>query len=302
MRRRLWVSMAGFCCLLWAAGNLGAAEKANPATASLLEEGIQTQQEGTPAGQDREAQKIAQNKEDKPAVESSSELNKDLEKIVKALKGFKFGGLWYLSYQNGVTGNTTGGSDYNQFVIKRGYLTVEKQFLPWFNARLTYDITTVSGTGGNIDGSLSARLKYLYGQFTGPDMLFLTKPNAEFGLVHTPWLDFEEHVNYYRCQDTMFLERNGIFNSADTGVTLASLFGGVMDEEYRKNVNPAYAGRYGSIQAGVYNGGGYAASEQNQNKVLERRLTIRPLPDFIPGLQLTYFGLTGKGNTALEPD
>jgi hypothetical protein len=160
----------------------------------------------------------------------------------------------------------------------------------------------VSATGGNIDGSLSARIKYLYGQFTAPDVLFFTKPNVEFGVAHMPWLDFEEHVNYYRMQDTMFTERNGIFNSADIGVTLASLFGGVMDDDYQKNVSSAYPGRYGSIQVGVYNGGGYAASEQNQNKVVEGRLTIRPLPGIIPGLQLTYFGLTGKGNTAQEPD
>lgn len=100
----------------------------------------------------------------------------------------------------------------------------------------------------------------------------------------------------------MFVERNGILNSADTGITLATLLGGVMDQDYQKNVNSAYPGRYGSVQGGVYNGGGYGASEKNQNKVMEGRITVRPLPDVIPGLQFTYFGLTGKGNTAQEPD
>jgi hypothetical protein len=46
----------------------------------------------------------------------------------------------------------------------------------------------------------------------------------------------------------------------------------------------------------VMYGGGYTAAEKNQNKVLEGRLTIRPLPDIIPGLQFSYFGITGKGN------
>jgi hypothetical protein len=250
----------------------------------------------------KETEKTAQYEEQKPTLESVSEFNKDLESIVKALKGFKFGGLWYLSYQNGETGNTTGGSNFNQFVIKRGYFTVEKEFSSWFKARLTTDVTTVNDPTSNLNGSLSVRIKYLYGQFTAPDIAFLTKPNVEFGVAHMPWLDFEEHVNYYRMQDTMFLERNGIFNSADMGITFASLFGGVMDDDYQKDVSSAYPGRYGSIQVGAYNGGGYAASEQNQNKVVEGRLTIRPLPGIIPGLQLSYFGLTGKGNTAQEPD
>jgi hypothetical protein len=99
----------------------------------------------------------------------------------------------------------------------------------------------------------------------------------------------------------MFIERNGIFNSADIGLTFSSLLGGYVNEDYQKNVNNAYAGRYGSVQAGIYDGGGYAASEKNRNKVFEGRLTVRPLPDIIPGLQFTYFGTTGKGNTDKKP-
>jgi len=62
-----------------------------------------------------------------------------------------------------------------------------------------------------------------------------------------------------------------------------------------------YPGRYGSFSLGIYNGGGYHAKEKNQNKVLEGRLTLRPLPAALPGLQLSYFGLVGKGNQAAEP-
>jgi hypothetical protein len=117
-----------------------------------------------------------------------------------------------------------------------------------------------------------------------------------------PWLDFEEHLNWYRCQDTMFMERNDLFNSADIGLTFVSLFGGEMPQEYKEKVNSHYAGRYGSMSAGIYNGGGYHASEKNQNKVLEGRLTIRPVPDIIPGLQFSYFGITGEGNKNTKPD
>ena len=232
---------------------------------------------------------------------------KDIESVVKALKGFKIGLLWYLSYQNGDEQN---GTDFSRFVIKRGYLTVKKEFMPWFSTRMTLDTTQVKDeakdAGGkvysNYDGSIAVRIKYAYGQFNLPDIAFLTKPFIEFGVVHMPWLDFEENLNWYRCQDTMFIERNDTFNSADIGINFVSLFGGLMNEEYQKKVNDAYPGRYGSMALAIMNGSGYTAAEKNENKVLEGRLTIRPLPDIIPGLQFSYFGITGKGNKDTEPD
>ncbi|MGQ9569478.1 MAG: hypothetical protein ACUVUQ_01285 [Thermodesulfovibrionales bacterium] len=239
------------------------------------------------------------------AAESKDE---DIAGIIKALKGWKFGYLWYLSYQNGELGNTTGGDGYNQFVVKRGYLTVQKDFTSWFTGRITLDVTTVKDpedpedAPNNLDGSIAARIKYIYGQFNLPDFAFFTKPIVEFGVVHMPWLDFEEHVNFYRCQDTMFLERNETFNSADIGVTFVSLLGGKMNNEYQEKVNHYYPGRYGSMSLGVYNGGGYHASEKNENKVIEGRLTLRPLPDVIPGLQLSYLGIYGKGNKDTDPN
>jgi len=231
---------------------------------------------------------------------------KEIKKVVAALKGLKFESLWYLSYQDGQEKN---GTDYSRFSLKRGYLTVKKDIMPWLNARFTADITQVkdepdsqSGKVSNYDGSVAVRMKYLYGQFYLPDNSFLTKPNIEFGLVHMPWLDYEEHVNFYRLQDTMFLERNHTFNSADAGITFSSLIGGTIDNDYQKRVTKYYPGRYGSVAVGIYNGGGYHASEKNDNKVFEGRLTIRPLPDTLPGLQFSYFGIIGKGNKSTNPD
>lgn len=264
-----------------------------------MEESMQMQQEQIQSLKNRIGeikQEVYAGSDAVPAV------NKDLDKIVNSLKGFKIGGLWYLSYQNGETGNNTGGDNYNAINVKRGYLTVEKEFYSWFSAKITSDVTTVKDATSNLDGSLALRLKYLYAQFKAPDMWFLTKPNVEVGMVHSTWLDFEEKLNYYRMQDTMFVERNGIFNSADLGVTFTTLLGGLVDEKYQQEVNSAYPGRYGSIQAGIYNGGGYAARENNQNKVFSERITIRPLPDLLPGFQLTDFELIGKGNAKSEPD
>ena len=273
MKKRLLAIIAGFCCLIFLAGISMAAEEA-----------------------------VSQ----KAAGEEVSQ--KDIESVVKALKGIKFGLLWYLSYMNGegadVGGTAGDGVDRNKFAIKRGYFRFTKEGLikPWFDAHMTFDVTQTSIKDSKLSDSIVVRIKYAYGKFNLPDMAFLTKPNLEVGVTHMPWLDFEEHINYYRLQDTMFIERNGTFNSADMGVLFSSLLGGEMSADYKKNVNSAYAGHYGSVQAGIFNGGGYAASEKNENKVVEGRLTIRPLPDIIPGLQLTYFGLTGKGNTDPEKD
>ncbi len=231
---------------------------------------------------------------------------KDIEKVAKALKGFKFNLLWYLSYMSGegagVGGVAGDGVDHNKFAIKRGYFRVTKELMPWFDAHITLDTTQESVKDSKLSDSIQVRVKYAYGKFKLPDFAFMTKPFIEAGVVHMPWLDFEEHINFYRCQDTMFVERNKAFNSADFGLTFVSLLGGEMNDEYKKNVNSNYPGRYGSMSLGIYNGGGYHASEKNENKAIEGRLTIRPLPDIVPGLQLSYFGITGKGNKDTDPD
>jgi len=231
---------------------------------------------------------------------------KDIESVVKALKDIKFNLLWYLSYMSGegadVGGAASDGENHNKFAIKRGYLRVTKGLMPWMDAHMTFDVSQVSDNGSSLDGSVAVRIKYAYAKFKLPDVAIFTKPFIEAGVVHMPWLDFEEHINWYRCQDTMFIERNKTFNSADFGLTVVSLLGGEIDKEYQKKVSDKYPGRYGSMSFGVYNGGGYHASEKNENKVFEGRLTVRPLPDIVPGLQFSYFGLTGKGNTSDEPD
>jgi len=221
--------------------------------------------------------------------------------LPSALQGLKVGGRFYLAYQNGESGAGAGTDDdttpYNQFVMNRGYLDVQKTIAPYFMARWTSDITRDSG------GNWMTRIKYLYGKFSHKGNTLFSDIGVEFGQVHNPWLDFEESINGFRMQGTMFLERSGLFNSADVGIVAGSGLGGKVDESYRKNVNSHYGGRYGSWQLGVYNGGGYHAAEKNLNKVVEGRLTVRPLPDVVPGLQASALGMIGKGNVSMEiPD
>jgi len=311
--KKLSLLIAVLCCFMFLTGIVMAAEITDPILKKLVEKKILTKEEAAKVMQEMEqekTQKVQKSDEKSTAkvTDNASTDSKDLEKVVKALKGFKFGLLWYLSYQNGETGDMDNGTGYSQFAIKRGYFRVTKEFCPWFDAHMTLDVTTVKDpeeTGdapNNLDGSLAIRIKYLYGKFKLPDFAFFTKPYVEVGAVHMPWLDYEEHINFYRLQDTMFIERNGIFNSADIGITFVTLLGEEMPKEYQEKVSSYYPGRYGSMSFGLYNGGGYHASEKNQNKPFEARLTLRPLPDVIPGLQFSYFGLWGKGNKDTNPD
>lgn len=216
------------------------------------------------------------------------------ENLPTALQNLSVGGVMYLSYQNGrhYAGNAY--TAYNAFTLKRGYLDVRKGFGDNFMVRYTTDITR-SG------GSWNTRIKYLYGKFAWENIWELTQPAVGFGQVHVPWIDFEEAINGYRMQGTMFLERFGILNSADDGVTFSSNIGGEMNQTYQSEVSSHYAGYYGSIQIGIYNGGGYHAQENNLNKVIESRVTARPAPNALPGLQVSAFGIAGKGNLAPVP-
>ncbi len=211
--------------------------------------------------------------------------------IPKALKGLSIGTLAYIDYSNGKTGAPGGDQDvYNEFRLTRGYLTIKKKIQPWLSARTTIDIHKED------NGDYNERLKYLYAELRPADLGFLTSMKAEIGLGHIPWLDFEEHINPYRCQGTMAIERAGVFNSADTGISIRGDFGGKLGHAEEKTGNHHYDGRYGTWHVGVYNGPGYHGTEENNNKVIEGRITLRPFPDIIPGLQFSYFGLDGEGN------
>lgn len=233
-----------------------------------------------------------------PAQAVQAQAAPEVAPLPKALKGLHIGTLAYVSYQDGrkyegVPNETTRD---NRFLIKRAYLNVKFDIAPFLQARVTPDIHQ------DATGDWKTRFKYVYGKFHWKELGFIGKPYVEFGLAHMPWLDFEEHINRFRMQDTMFMERNHLFNSADLGVMFGGNFGGELPEEYRHEVNHHYAGRWGSFQVGLYNGGGYHAVEQTSNKALEGRISLRPMPDALPGFQVTAFGLIGKGNAPSEPD
>ncbi len=181
----------------------------------------------------------------------------------KALEGLTFGTLAYLDYSNGQMPLPEGeSSNYNRFKITRGYITIKKAMLPWLRMRVTMDVHQ------DKTGDYKLREKYFYAELRPADVGFLTGMKSEIGLGHMPWLDYEEHLNPYRSQGTMAVERAGIFNSADAGISLRGDFGGKLENADKKTGNHSYTGRFGSWHIGIYNGGGYHARENNENKTL----------------------------------
>jgi hypothetical protein len=222
------------------------------------------------------------------AEEEATEIKSGFEKSID------LSGLFYISYEHGEINSTSESS----FFIKRAYFTGEADILPFLSARITFDAR--QDLEGDGRGDMEVRLKYAFAKFHLGDWGLLKKVNLETGIVHMVWLDFEEHVDLYRMLAPMFMERSGIFNSADFGVTLAGGFGPDLPEGYKTRVNKHYPSRHGSFAIGLYNGGGYHGVEVNSNKAIEGRLTWRPLPDRLPGLQVAGLIINGDGNTTDE--
>jgi len=279
--------MVSACLFFMASGVSAASNVHDPLVEVLIRKGILTEQEALEI--EKEAEILQEQRKQEVAAEAKQKA------VPKALKGMKFRMRSYLDYSVGNHPEPDDGqSGYNRFAITRGYFRVDKTMTPWLGAHITTDVHQ------NSDGDWMVRLKYMYAQFTPSDLGFFTNMKSEIGMSHIPWLDFEEHLNPYRCQGTMAIERAGTFNSADLGVSIRGNFGGKLENAEALLGNHHYNGRWGSWHIGVYNGSGYHDKEDNPNKPFEARLTFRPFPDSFPGLQISGFGLTGGGNERTE--
>ncbi len=160
----------------------------------------------------------------------------------------------------------------NNFDVSRAYLDVIGKFAYGIGTRVTADIYR------NTDGSLAYRLKYAYATWT-PDKSALT---FKFGQIHTPFIDWEEHLWDYRMQGQMAMERAGYMSSSDFGAGIDGNWG--FDK-----VN---------MQVGVYNGENYNKAPGDQRKDLMGRVSVRLLGTNEGGrdggLRLTGYGQLGK--------
>lgn len=165
----------------------------------------------------------------------------------------------------------------NAFNVTRSYINITGNVSRLVSFRITPDIRRQTGTGGSLDGSLIFRLKYAYAQIRLDDWL-PAGTQLRVGSIQTPFIESQESVYRYRFQGTAFAERDGGLTSADVGVSLRT----------------PLANNYGDVQVALYNGEGYQRAEANDQKSLQLRATVRPLPGAqspLRGLRLTAFYL-----------
>ncbi len=195
-------------------------------------------------------------------------------------------GTYFLALQNG----KDAGTKYRTFSINRGYVAINKSINSFISSDVVYD------TRSKADGEMDINLEFIFATFHLKDFGVITKPNIRVGVLHPVWFDFEESINKYRMQGTMVMDRAGIFGGSDYGLCFLGSFGGELDEDYKKQVNGKYPGKYGGFHIGLFNGGGQHAKDNNTNKVFQSRITLRPLPDTLPGLRVSTLGIFGQGN------
>jgi hypothetical protein len=159
---------------------------------------------------------------------------------------------------------------FNAFDLTRGYVNINGQLSKNVRFRLTPDIRRA--TDSSLAGTLVFRVKYAFLEL---DNVTSARSWVRFGAHQTPWLDFEESINRYRVQGTMFSEREGLIpGSSDFGVGYFTP-----------------VGKYVDLQTGVYNGEGYAQTDVNKYKSVQTRLTLRPFAGrgIANGLRLSGF-------------
>jgi hypothetical protein len=160
---------------------------------------------------------------------------------------------------------------YNVFDLTRAYINVNGQLARNVRFRVTPDIRRAT-SDTTLSGSLVFRVKYAFVEL---DNLKTAGSWLRFGAHQTPWLDFEESIDRYRVQGTMFSERENLIpGSSDFGVGYFTPLG-----------------KYIDIQTGVYNGEGYAQIDLSKQKSIQGRLTLRPFagPGIANGFRLSGF-------------
>jgi hypothetical protein len=162
----------------------------------------------------------------------------------------------------------------NAFNVSRAYINVTGSLSHIVAFRVTPDIFRETNAASAGNGSLDFRIKYAFAQFNLDD--WMPKGSwVRLGIQQTPYVDYLESIYRYRFQGTVFVEREGYLTSADAGVSF----------------HTAFPRNYGDIHVGLYNGDGYSKAEANDQKAVQIRGTLRPLPmhSVLRGLRVTGF-------------
>ncbi|HEU5181299.1 MAG TPA: hypothetical protein VFW45_10930, partial [Candidatus Polarisedimenticolia bacterium] len=170
------------------------------------------------------------------------------------------------TYQQEPTILDVDGNEVNpsSFDITRAYINATGNINHFISYRVTPDIVRETSTGNvsNVDGSLVVRLKYAFGQF-GFDDAWTKGSWARLGLQQTPYIDYAEQIYRYRFQGPIFVDAEKFMTSSD--------FGGSLHYNFPSN--------FGDVHVGIYDGDGYAKGDANDEKALQVRASLRPVPN-----------------------
>ena len=178
-------------------------------------------------------------------------------------------GVGYLQYLYQVKDTA---NHQNEFDVTRAYVNV----LGGFGELATRITADVFGSGT----SLGYRLKYAFAAYTPKG----SPVTYRFGLMTTPWIDWEETLWDYRMQGPVTLDRNGYMSSSDIGVGADGNFNNELVD----------------LQVLAFNGEGYgsAATPGDQRKDVAGRVSLRVLAtddaSKVGGLRLSAYGQYGK--------
>lgn len=205
-------------------------------------------------------------------------------KIKSKAKTIEFNGVHYfgLTSNNYDTKNANNGDKSSGFEMRRNYLQLKGYLTDKDYFRVTLDaikeLESDPTKNGQSTGYSTAFIKYAY---LWLDNILPLNTGVEIGIVHRPWIDYEEHngwfyrsINKVALEDkfsTAYYNKSGtatsitvgpdILNSADLGINF-------------KSQSPFF-----SSEIGIMNGEGYhadktAANQQNSSGLsLEWRLT-----------------------------
>ena len=149
----------------------------------------------------------------------------------------KFSGTHYLGFKHQAE---NGESSTNNFEMRRNYVQVKAHLLedPKSYLRVTLDATYTSKTADG-EGHADAYVKYAYLYLND----ILPQTGVEVGMVHRPWIDYEEHQGWWmRSISKVFVEAGEgahLTNSADLGFN------------FKTKTD------YFTSEAGIFNGEGY---------------------------------------------
>jgi len=183
------------------------------------------------------------------------------------------GGLVYTQYQYSdapIAAKST-------FDMTRAYVNVLGRFSNGITTRVTTDILP------NPAGNQSIRLKYAFAAWT-PTGSSLT---YKLGMIHTPWVDFEETLWDYRMQGTIAVDRNPI--GGPSTMTAADIGVGVDGHWNGERINGQFV---------IVNGEGYSGGTGDFRKDVEARVSVRVQPtndnSRVGGLRVSGYAGIGK--------